>query len=506
MTGLFKVKNNTRVQLENFSTTTVKKFSNILTFIKPYNPFGSTFTIKKWLTDTGTFPIGFLQDLVLYCDSVGIEYSIEGLPEYYSFPVEVVKDVLNRPVFVEGEKSIALWDHQKKGILHLLKNKGGVLSLATGAGKTIMTSTFLDLYFSHHPSPGRVLFIVDSISLLGQAYDVFTTSLPDVKTTKFFGDEKNTTGQIVVAVIDSLVKHRKALTAFFKDVDVLIYDEVHNSGNSSTYEICKRIPAKYRIGLSGTPFDSKNEYRNSYIKGNFGDTVYSVTAKELVNLGILMQPKLFVLPRVTPNIPKLRMRTGNKRMSKLDMFVRQNDDRNEIIASLCKYFSDHKLKTLVVANTVTQIDYICNVLERKEINYYKMIGATRAKQRKQFIENFKNDEDQNLLIGTVLNEGLDIPVSSCIIIADGGKVEKNAIQRLGRILRKKEGKTLALLIEFSDIYFKKRRKFYEEEGWKINSFIKEPITAAMTKINETILKEKQNVDKTSGTSVSDNQI
>jgi len=62
---------------------------------------------------------------------------------------------------------------------------------------------------------------------------------------------------------------------------------------------------------------------------------------------------------------------------------------------------------------------------------------TPVKERHATLERFKAGEYQTLVTSRVLNEGVDVPEASIAIVLSGSSVEREYIQRLGRILRKR---------------------------------------------------------------------
>lgn len=71
---------------------------------------------------------------------------------------------------------------------------------------------------------------------------------------------------------------------------------------------------------------------------------------------------------------------------------------------------------------------------------------TRSSERKDFLEKFRQGIYPVLLTSKVLNEGVDVPEASIGIVVSGSGSTREHVQRLGRILRAKEGKS-ALLYE-----------------------------------------------------------
>jgi len=71
---------------------------------------------------------------------------------------------------------------------------------------------------------------------------------------------------------------------------------------------------------------------------------------------------------------------------------------------------------------------------------------TKAAERKYFLEEFRAGHFAVLVTSKVLNEGVDVPEASVGIVVSGSGSTREHIQRLGRILRKSDGKQ-ALLFE-----------------------------------------------------------
>ncbi len=69
---------------------------------------------------------------------------------------------------------------------------------------------------------------------------------------------------------------------------------------------------------------------------------------------------------------------------------------------------------------------------------------TPVKERHAALERFKAGEYQTLVTSRVLNEGVDVPEASVAIVLSGSSVEREYIQRLGRILRKSKDKKAVL--------------------------------------------------------------
>jgi len=73
-----------------------------------------------------------------------------------------------------------------------------------------------------------------------------------------------------------------------------------------------------------------------------------------------------------------------------------------------------------------------------------LTGDVETKQRKRILESFRDGRSKVLVVTTVGDEGLDIPDVDVGIIVTGTGSRRQFIQRLGRLLRPKEGKVARL--------------------------------------------------------------
>jgi superfamily II DNA or RNA helicase len=100
---------------------------------------------------------------------------------------------------------------------------------------------------------------------------------------------------------------------------------------------------------------------------------------------------------------------------------------------------------------------------------------TKVSERKEFLDKFRSGEYPVLLTSKVLNEGVDVPEASVGIVVSGSASIREHVQRLGRILRAKDGKQ-AVLYELvsegtSEMSVSKRRREHRAY-WKKGSYRK----------------------------------
>jgi superfamily II DNA or RNA helicase len=76
--------------------------------------------------------------------------------------------------------------------------------------------------------------------------------------------------------------------------------------------------------------------------------------------------------------------------------------------------------------------------------FLRSLTGTPSKERNSILEKFRQGRYRAVVTSKVLDEGIDIPEANVGIIASGTGSKRAYVQRLGRILRKKEGKEAVL--------------------------------------------------------------
>lgn len=107
---------------------------------------------------------------------------------------------------------------------------------------------------------------------------------------------------------------------------------------------------------------------------------------------------------------------------------------------------DIRKKVLIFSERVEQAEQLFILLKKK---YGDKVGKYHSKAGKQANENalerFRNREILILISCKALDEGVDVPDAGVGIVLSGTGMERQRLQRLGRILRRSEGKGTAAL-------------------------------------------------------------
>jgi superfamily II DNA or RNA helicase len=275
---------------------------------------------------------------------------------------------------------------------------------------------------------------------------------------------------VTVTTYDSAYIHAEQLGNKFM---LIIFDEVHHLASTGYIQIAEMYIAPYRMGLTATY--ERSDQRHSLLSQLIGDQVYSVGVEELA--GEHLSPYTYekILVELTPQEQQIY----ESQMSIFRSFLQQRRITLRSAADFQKFIMttgrDPKAREAllsrnravkVAVNSEAKLNVLAQQLEayRKEkiliftlhndlvyrISLRFLIPAityqTPREERREILSNFGNGKYPVVVTSQVLDEGVDVPDASVGLVLGGTGSNREYVQRLGRLLRKKEGK-LARLIE-----------------------------------------------------------
>ena len=118
----------------------------------------------------------------------------------------------------------------------------------------------------------------------------------------------------------------------------------------------------------------------------------------------------------------------------------QNETKFEALRELLLRHPNEKVLIFSESNSAV---YSCS----KRFLIPFITHETKGKEREEILEAFKEGDIRILIAGRVLDEGFDCGDVSIGIMMSGSSVERQYVQRLGRLLRTADGKDQAILYE-----------------------------------------------------------
>ena len=402
--------------------------------------------------------------------------------------------------------TIQLRDCQKDAIVYLENQEPyfqGILSMATGTGKTI-AAIFAIYTLSKKVENLLVVILAPKKYLIEQWYNELKDVISESNLIRVNSDYRDSRKISYNQARTIALKSRKIAiiigtnesldSIFFQEIKkqgikdeqfLLISDECHSIGAYVTRQNLSKITAKYRIGLSATPLRQFDEEGTDFIEDFFHDKKYfNYSIPDGQRDGILMgfNYYAFFAPISEEDLDRYRKLTrdmgrsgesieDSEKAKRLAIaraaILKKNKDKIPICQIILdKLIQENKLKKLVIycfdktddieegkfSQETLLIEYAIRPIYNKYKNFTFMLfdGSKSPKEREEIIKKFGKRDDLILIAIKCLDEGVDIPsLERAIFLSSSGSTREH-VQRAGRLFRKNPEKSHK--IEFVEIY------------------------------------------------------
>lgn len=409
-------------------------------------------------------PTGLLGDVAAKLNEMGVRYELvdDRPPLGKRRKLRWNSDVKLRPYQGEAVRSVTLDLLNSESEVGRLMLGVGTLKMPARSGKTKTAAKVIQTLGC------RTVFIVPSQMLLYQTVAAFRECFPDESIGQI-GDGVWDEQFITVATIQTLSAARgrrkdgdkpavppdPRYKPLIRRTDVMVDDELHHiKGGGEWHKVVHDFNCRFKIGLSATIYpNNKTEQERGIIwaRAVCGPIRIDIDESRLIREGWLMKQHVRVYTIKKPtNINSLKWSDTLRRLA-----IIENESRNRKIALIAQELSK-KMRTVIICNRLEHINNICEQMDILGLRFETITGRDSRPRRDDKVECFAAGEF-NILIGTVLGEGVDIPEIEVVINAEGGRDAKATVQRM-RNMTIHEGKKLALLIDFYDDtndYFRK---------------------------------------------------
>lgn len=332
----------------------------------------------------------------------------------------------------------------------------GVVVLPTGAGKTHVAVMAIDAIRR------STLVVAPTLDLVRQWYDLLraTFAVP----VGVVGGGDHDVQPITVTTYDSAYLHMEHLGARF---GLIVFDECHHLPGP-TYALAARLSlAPHRLGLTATP--ERADGRDAELDALVGPTVYRRDIGELageylaeyetVQVDVELEPaereehdaeRALYLAFVSKN----GIRLGSPRG--FGEFVMRSAQSMEGRRAMRAYRRQRELA--FAANG--KLAYVEHLLDRHRddrallftqdnATAYRVARRflvpvithqTKVTERSEILAGFAAGRYGAVVTSKVLNEGVDVQEANVAIVLSGSGSVREHVQRLGRILRQRDGK------------------------------------------------------------------
>ena len=400
-----------------------------------------------------------------------------------------------------------LYDWQKKCLRAWEKNgRIGIARVVTGAGKTVLALEAIRRMRDKYPDTS-VKIVVPTIPL---AHQWKSALLRDAQTAAdlpgFFGGGKrdDPDSRVMIYIVnsarDALSAHIKKELAQMHHV-LLICDECHHYASPQNRRIFDFLTPEIAtgslytcMGLSATPFQTENDATLTQALGpeiyhySFDEAVRedilspftvcevstSFAAEELAEYSRLSDEISILLAKLYQEHPGLERLEKHKFLRAVSHLAHEADMNPEdpAAAFLLKTYQRKEISVLassrvqcglailerlrptdriiIFCERIAQAEEMARLLRRHYGNICVLYHSGMTKEaRERNMRLFRENSARMLVSCRCLDEGIDVPDANIGVVLSGSAVERQHIQRMGRLIRRAEGKDAACLYHIS---------------------------------------------------------
>jgi len=408
------------------------------------------------------------------------------LPMFYSDLMDYIKlsgldyedNVLDLMPIHNLACNLTLHDYQKEAINKWLKTKSGALVLPTGAGKTIIGIKVISIL--NVPT----LVIMPTLELV-QQWKKELESKFGIEVGTYTG-EGHVLKPITVSTYDTAYLRAEELGNKFL---FLVFDEVHHLPSPGYANIAEMFIAPYRLGLTATY--EREDGLHKDLERLIGGKVYEIGIDKLKGTYLAEYKTKEIITDLTEDERKeydkyhrvftdflkkekivlkspkdfrlLVMRSGSSAGAREALLARNKARQIALnskskLNTLSEILDNHFGERMIIFTEHNSLVYAIS----REFLIPAITHTTQKKERTEILKRFREGKYKMVATSKVLEEGIDVPEASVGVIISGSGSKREYKQRLGRILRKKEGK-LAILYEIvskrtTEVGISRRRK------------------------------------------------
>lgn len=414
-------------------------------------------------------PRGLRERLISNCQDANIEYDIIDHREK------------GRPIRVSFNGDLRTG--QDLAANRMLEYDHGVLSATTAFGKTVVCSYLIS------QRKVNTLILLQSKDLLEQWVEELNKFLsikeePPIYRTKtgrekrrdsvigvLTGNKNTLTGIVDVAMVGSMYSKGK-FNEFINSYGLVIMDECHHCGSSTSVEVMQRVNARFVYGVSATPKRGDNLEKIIYML--LGPIRHSYTAKERAEVQGIGH---YVYPRFT--------RVIDTNVAKNDIngaynLISNNEVRNEMIVCDTEQAVAEGRTPVVLTRYKEQAKSLYHKLVEAADYVFLLYGDNSDKENSEIRKRLKEVPDNKTIIliatGQKIGEGFDFPRLDTLMLAAPVSFAGRLEQYVGRLHRDYVGKKDVVVYDYIDSHIKvfenmysKRLRTYKRLGYSVVS-------------------------------------
>lgn len=350
--------------------------------------------------------------------------------------------------------------------------------LPTGAGKSYVAALAIDAMAR------STLVVVPTLDLVRQWYDLLRSS---------FGVEVGIVGggehrlhALTVTTYDSAYLH---MEHFGNRFGLVVFDECHHLPSESYGLAARSCLAPYRLGLTATL--ERADGREAELLELIGETVYRreivdlsgdyLADYEVIGVSIDLSADERLEYEQHRAVYRAFLQSQGIRMGSRDgwkQFIQRSAMSDAGRRAMASYRAQRGL-ALFASGKMSYVEHLLGRHANDRMIVFTDDNATayaisrrylipvithqtKVSERSEILERFARGDYRAVATSRVLNEGVDVPDANVAIVVSGTGSVREHVQRLGRVLRKREGKRAVLYelvtADSAETYTSRRRR------------------------------------------------
>lgn len=380
------------------------------------------------------------------------------IPDYETIPEEIAGIKL-RYYQIEAIREVV------SNTLNGIPWPRGFIMAGMGAGKTL-------IMFGIHIAYGykKTLIIVDNAKLYEQIKSDLFKTFSDYG---YMRGKEIKWGSIMVCMVKTLVNRLDEYDAQLREFEILLVDEADLSANDTYKTLFRGLPhISVRIGLSGTIFLrelKKDLLKNTQLRSDFGEIIYSITSKELEDKGFLTKAVVKLIPGIeNPN------RHPDGFIEEFKEVLEDNPERMALLLERVLYnLRTGKFPIMVFNRFISQTEKVYDYLRKNLPKKWKIAYLHHKSTNQEDLDKFKEGTIHILVSSLYLKRGINLPLIKVVINNSAGEFYSNPLQILGRGARLSDNKVRFFFEDFMDEgkylsrHSKQRTIHYKKQGHEI---------------------------------------
>ena len=347
--------------------------------------------------------------------------------------------------------ALALW----------MKEKRGVLSVVTGAGKTAFALLAFERLRATTPEL-RLVVVVPTLALLDQWMVALTADLglSSADVAAFSGESKTQLPRTANVMVINTARSLASKVADQPDC-LFVVDECHRAGSPENAKALEN-EAGYRLGLSATPVRDFDDGFERWVEPALGPIIYEYGYAAALADGVIAP---LTLHNFHFSLTEQEQEHYDTLSTKIGQRWAQVDDPYEDIilkrlllqrSSISIESSRRLVATVAIAERypgrgivfherIDAANKIASLLDKRGQRVAVYHSKLAPAIRRHNLELFRFGQVTKLVTCRALDEGLNVPDAEIAIIGASTRSTRQRIQRLGRVVRPTPDKESALV-------------------------------------------------------------